>query len=317
MRRWVAALGAGLALGAAPLGGAGASAAGATTIRLGAQLDGMHALMDVSGALRGASYTVDWSTFASGPLEVQALQAGKIDFAGVGNTPLLFGAATRPNFKVVAALRGGSRRGDVFLVRRGSPIVHVQDLRGRTIAYTRGSSAHGFLIQALARAGLDTSQVRLVDLSPGDALAAFSSGRVDAWATWEPFRTIALTLTPGGGRVLTTKDDYAASGISFMLASDRALGDAARRAAIADYLARQRRALAWGMAHPDAWLAAAQRESHLPAAVLRGARIYARIDLVPASPAIVAAEQTLADVLARAGVVKAVRVAPLVANLLR
>jgi sulfonate transport system substrate-binding protein len=291
--------------------------AGATTIRLGAQLDGMHSLMEISGAMKGASYAVDWSTFTSGPTQVQALQAGKIDFAGVGNTPVLFGAASRPNFKIVAALQGGNHRGDFLLVRSGSPVAHIQDLRRRKVAYTRGSSSHGFLIQALARVGMKPSDVQLVDLSPGDALAAFSSGRVDAWATWEPFRTIALSLTPGGARTLPTKDDYAASGTSFILASDSALADRAKRAAIADYLARERRALVWGNAHPDAWLDAAQKESHLPAAVLRDAKLYASITLGPVTAAIAAAEQTLADVLARAGVIRAVRVAPLVGNLLR
>lgn len=299
------------------LAGAIPSGAGAATIRLGAQLDGMHALMSVSGALRGARFSIDWSTFPSGPTQVQALQADKIDLAGVGNTPVLFGAATRPNFKMVAALRGANHRGDFFLVPQRSSIAHIEDLRGRKVAYTRGSSAHGFLIQALGRAGLKTSQVKLVDLSPGDALAAFSSGRVDAWATFEPFRTIGAALTKGGTRVLPSKSDYAASGISFMIASDRALADRAKRAAIADYLVRQRRALVWGIAHPDAWLAAAHQESHLPAAVLREAKIYARIELVAVSASIIAQEQTLANVLSGEGLIKPVRVAPLVSNLLR
>jgi sulfonate transport system substrate-binding protein len=293
------------------------ASAGATTIRLGAQLDGMHALMSASGALQGASYTIDWSTFTSGPTQVQALQAGKIDLAGVGNTPVLFGAASRANFRIVAALRGGNHRGDFLLVRSGSSAHHIPDLRGKKVAYTRGSSAHGFLIQALARSGLKPSDVQLVDLSPGDALAAFSSGRVDAWATWEPFRTIALSLTPGGVRTLPTKDDYPASGTSFVLASNTALADRAKRAAISDYLARWRRALVWGLAHPEAWLKAAQEESHLPAAVLRDAKIYTSIELGPVTAAVAGAEQTLADVLARAGVIGAVRVAPLVSNLLR
>jgi sulfonate transport system substrate-binding protein len=117
--------------------------------------------------------------------------------------------------------------------------------------------------------------------------------------------------------VLPSKDDYAASGISFVLAGDGALRDRAKRAAIADYLARQRRALAWGLAHPDQWIAAAGKESRLPEAVIRGARIAQRIELVPITAQIVAQEQRLADILARHGVVKAVRVGPLVENLLR
>jgi hypothetical protein len=60
-----------------------------------------------------------------------------------------------------------------------------------------------------------------------------------------------------------------------------------------------------------------QKESRLPEEVARGARIAQRIELVPITAQIVAQEQRLADILARHGVVKAVRVGPLVENLLR
>lgn len=293
-----------------------AARADALTIKVGGQTDGLKSLLQSSGALKGTPYSVQWSTFTSGPPIVEALQAGKIDIGGVGNTPVIFGAASRANFKLVATLSQRQHRGDYLIVPTGSSIKGFADLKGKRIAYTRGSSGHGFLIQALARAGLKPSQVTLVDLTPSDSLAAFSSGKVDAWATWEPFVSIAQKVVKGGARGLPTKDDYAASGLSFEIASNSALADKAKRAAIKDYVARLKRALDWGYAHQDVWAAAFQKDTNLPADISKTAIARTTVNVLPVSSSIVGQEQTLANALTKAGVVKSVSIKSLVDNLL-
>jgi sulfonate transport system substrate-binding protein len=293
-----------------------ASRADAVTIKVGGQTDGLKSLLQASGALKGTPYTVQWATFTSGPPIVEALQAGKIDVGGVGNTPVIFGAASRANFKLVATLSQKQHRGDYLIVPTDSSIKGFADLKGKRIAYTRGSSGHGYLIQALARAGLKTSQVTLVDLSPSDSLAAFSSGKVDAWATWEPFVSIAQKIVKGGARGLPAKDDYAASGLNFEIASNAALADKGKRAAIKDYVARLKRALDWGYTHQDVWAQAFKKETNLPDDISKQAIARTTVNVLPVSASIVAQEQTLANALTKAGVVKQVKIASLVENLL-
>ena len=68
-----------------------------------------------------------------------------------------------------------------------SPIQSVADLRGKSIAVGKGSSAHGHILGQLEKAGLTPSDVKLVFLQPADALSAFTQRQADAWAIWDPY----------------------------------------------------------------------------------------------------------------------------------
>src|SRR5699024_5486322 len=64
----------------------------------------------------------------------------------------------------------------------------VQDLKGKKIATTIGTTAHVFLHWALKNAGLDPqNDVTLVNQRMGDAVTTFISGAVAAIALWVPF----------------------------------------------------------------------------------------------------------------------------------
>ena len=72
-------------------------------------------------------------------------------------------------------------------MRADSPITTVADLKGKSIAVGKGSSAHGHILAQLQKAGLSPADVKLVFLQPADALSAFTSGQADAWAIWDPY----------------------------------------------------------------------------------------------------------------------------------
>lgn len=281
------------------------------TLRIGGQTDGLASLLVASGALKGKAYKIKYSTFSSGPPLLEALQANKIDIGGVGNTPIVFAAAKRSNFRVVAALKQVSGPGDSLLVTGKSGISGPAGLKGKRIAYTRGSSGHGFLVQVLARYGLTTGDVTLVDLTPGDSQAAFADGRVDAWATYEPFVTLGQKT---GGQVLDVGGKYAASGLNFVAANTKLLSDVKKRTALRDYLVRLRTAIKWGNAHQNAWATALSTESGLPQPLAVEAIKKTRVNVTAISNAIISQEQKLADALAKAKVVKKVKVAPLKSN---
>jgi sulfonate transport system substrate-binding protein len=112
------------------------------TLQVGDQKGGTEALLRAAGALDDLPYAIAFSTFTSGPPQIEAATAGKIDFAITGNTPPIFGAAANAKVKVVSAY-DGSGRGDRILVHADSPIRAMTDLRGKRIAVGKGSSAHG------------------------------------------------------------------------------------------------------------------------------------------------------------------------------
>jgi sulfonate transport system substrate-binding protein len=64
-------------------------------------------------------------------------------------------------------------------------------LKGKKVAFTKGSAAHLLLVRALQKFGLSYSDIEPVFLQPSDARAAFQGGSIDAWVIWDPFLTAA------------------------------------------------------------------------------------------------------------------------------
>jgi sulfonate transport system substrate-binding protein len=267
------------------------------TLQIGDQKGGTEALLRAAGALDNLPYKVAFSTFTSGPPQVEAATAGKIDFAITGNSPPIFGAASNAKVKVVAAYDGGGN-GDQVLVHADSPIRSVADLRGRSIAVGKGSSAHGHILAQLKKAGLSPSDVKLVFLQPADALSAFRQREADAWAIWDPYTAQAAAQLPvrsiGQARDVT-------NGNWFGIASDAALADPKRNTALADLLVRFEKAARWAKDHPQQWAnsyAAAVGLDPKVAAVVQGRSLRLPTEL---NDEIVSSEQKLADLFAEAG----------------
>lgn len=81
--------------------------------------------------------------------------------------------------------------GSAILVQKDSPLKTLEDLKGKKVAFKRGSSAHNVTVKALRKAGLTLSDITPVDLAPPDAAAAFRSGSIDAWSIWDPYFAVA------------------------------------------------------------------------------------------------------------------------------
>jgi sulfonate transport system substrate-binding protein len=264
------------------------------TLQVGDQKGNTEALLRAAGALDNLPYQIAFSTFTSGPPQVEAATAGKIDFAITGNTPPIFGAASNAKVKVVSAY-DGSGRGDKILVHTDASIRAVSDLRGKRIAVGKGSSAHGNVLAQLNRAGLSPSDVTLVFLQPADALGAFTSRQVDAWAIWDPYTAQAEADVPVRSIAEATG---VTNGAGFGVASDEALADPKRNTAIGDLLVRYAKAVRWAKENPDRW--AADYAAAVGLAPKVAAASQARSLRLPTalSDELVGSEQELADLFA-------------------
>jgi sulfonate transport system substrate-binding protein len=100
-----------------------------------------------------------------------------------------------PRLKIAPLLYiGGSApkdRSSGILVPTNSAIQTLGDLRGKKIAFTKGSSANYLLAKALKSAGIKWTDIEPANLTPADARAAFQQGNVDAWVIWDPFYAAA------------------------------------------------------------------------------------------------------------------------------
>ena len=137
-------------------------------------------------ALAPRGVTVQWAEFPAGPAVIEAINAGQLDLGFVGEAPPVFGQAASDAL-VYIATEPPAPRSEAILVKSDSAIHTVQDLKGRSVAFNKGSNVQYLVVQALKHAGLRYEDVKTVFLAPADARAAFESGTVDAWAVWDPY----------------------------------------------------------------------------------------------------------------------------------
>ena len=78
----------------------------------------------------------------------------------------------------------------------------LSELKGHTVALEQYSVSHFVLYTALAQNHMDPRDVKVVNLSAGDAAAAFVSGRVEAAVVWNPW--ISQIEKSGRGRAVFT-----------------------------------------------------------------------------------------------------------------
>ncbi|MCS0600909.1 ABC transporter substrate-binding protein [Streptomyces sp. LP11] len=266
---------------------------GSVTLNVGDQKGGSEAILRAAGELKNLDYKIKWSTFTSGPPLLEAVNAKAVDIGGVGNTPPVVAAGSDSKISVVAAWHGTSKS-DAILVPNSSKLTAPNQLKGRSVAVAQGSSAHFQLVASLQAAGLSLDDVKVKYLQPADALAAFTSGKVDAWAVWDPYTSQVLQAKQG--RVLTTGEGIT-NGLTFQVAAPSALADPKKAAAVKDYLTRLRRAQDWVHGHQEEWAREWAKDTGLPYETALGAvrrSVSTRVAVAVDKP-LIASEQQLAD----------------------
>jgi sulfonate transport system substrate-binding protein len=135
-------------------------------------------------------FSVTWTEFNAGPVQLEALNVGAIDFGDVGEAPPIFAQAAGAAL-VYAGATVPRPHLEAVIVPKGSQIRTVTDLKGKRVAFNKGSNVHYFLVKLLEKNGLAYGDVQSVFLSPPDARAAFEKGAIDAWVIWDPFLAAA------------------------------------------------------------------------------------------------------------------------------
>jgi len=159
------------------------------TLRIGFQKSAVNlVILKQQGTLekRFAGSKIQWIEFPAGPQLLEALAVGGLDIGLTGDSPPVFAQAAGKDLRYVGA-EPPKPRSSAILVKEGSPIRTLADLKGKKIALQKGSSAHYLLVAAVAKAGLQWGDITPIYLPPSDARAAFERDSVDAWAIWDPF----------------------------------------------------------------------------------------------------------------------------------
>jgi sulfonate transport system substrate-binding protein len=132
---------------------------------------------------------VTWVQSAGSNKALEFLNAGSIDFGSTAGAAALIARSNGNPTKLVGVF---SRPEWTALVTgKDSAIRAPADLKGRSVAVTRGTDPHIFLIRSLAEAGLAESDIRVVPLQHADGRLALQRGDVEAWAGLDPMMAAA------------------------------------------------------------------------------------------------------------------------------
>jgi sulfonate transport system substrate-binding protein len=293
---------------AAAASGAGASSSASSsaslsgvTLTVGDQKGtGAEAVLTAAGLLKTLPFKVDWTDFSSGPPMLEAMASGSVDVGGVGDAPPVFAASGGENVEIVGARTTPAGDQDAVVVPKGSSITSIQQLKGKKIAYGSGSSGNYNLLTVLNKAGLTTKDATLVNLQPAEALAAFTSGAVDAWDIWPPY--VQQVVAQDGAKVLAVGPQYG-SPYSFQVASKSALANPQKAAAIKVYLTTLNKAYTWTADHVDSWGAAWASATSLPASITDVAAQVDKQEPVAITSAVITSEQNLDAQFFKAGLI--------------
>lgn len=167
-------------------------------------------LLKESGKLAEAypDTKIVWTEFTSGPDIITAMQAGSIDLATIGTPPVATAIANDYPISVyyvediIGELEG-------LIVKEDQDINSLEDLKGKTIATSFGTTDHFSLLNALSNAGVDIADITLMDMDGSNIYAAWDRGDIDGAYIWESIKSKILN---DGGKELISSAEVAEQG---------------------------------------------------------------------------------------------------------
>jgi sulfonate transport system substrate-binding protein len=138
-----------------------------------------HAKGWIDEALAKQGVAVQWAFFkGAGPAVNEALTNRQLDFALQGDLPSIVARAAGLKTRLIVAT--GVRANIYLAVPPDSSIQRVEDLRGKRVSIFKGTNSQLPINRVLEAHGLDERAVRAINLDTANALAALSTGDLDA-----------------------------------------------------------------------------------------------------------------------------------------
>lgn len=151
---------------------------------------------------------ISWIKFDSGRDVNTAIASGSIDFGLVGTPPGAVGIAQGLPYQVYY-LHDIIGESEALVVKKDSGIHSLQDLKGKKIATTFGSTSHFSLLSALKQQGIDPADITILDMQMPDLIAAWQRNDIVGGYAWQPAQS---QLVADGGKVLITSKEVAEKG---------------------------------------------------------------------------------------------------------
>jgi taurine transport system substrate-binding protein len=196
-------------VGALTLAGALSATAADKPVVVAYQTDALPSSLGIAnGDFEKATGTkIDFRKFNSGGEIFAGIASGDVQVGYVGSSP--YAAATSRGLDVKAFyLASISGTDEALVVRNGSGINTVADLKGKKLAAAPVSTDHYQLLALIKSQGLTEKDVQVFAIPQPEIVAAYNRGDIDGGFVWDP----ALTELKKNGKVLVTSKEVAEKG---------------------------------------------------------------------------------------------------------
>lgn len=187
----------------------GVAQAADKTVVVGYQTDALPSSVGIANGdyEKATGYKIDFRRFNSGAEIFAAIASGDVQVGYVGSSP--YAAATSRGLSVKAFyLASISGTDEALVVRNGSGINGLADLKGKKLAAAPVSTDHYQLLALIKSLGLTEKDVTVLAIPQPDIVAAYNRGDIDGGFVWDP----ALSELKKNGKVLVTSKDVADKG---------------------------------------------------------------------------------------------------------
>ena len=193
-------------------------------------------------ALKDQGVSVKWVQSAGSNKANEALRSGAIDVGSTAGSAALLAKANGSPIKAIDIF--SQPEWAALVTKQGSAISKVADLKGKSVAATKGTDPYFFLLQSLAEAGLSAKDVTVQNLQHADGRTALENGSVDAWSGLDP---IMAGAEQKGATLFYRNLSFNTYG--FLNATESFLKDKPQQAqAVVNAYEKAR---AWAVANPD------------------------------------------------------------------
>mgnify|MGYP003301477550 FL=1 len=135
-----------------------------------------------TGAFEKYGFDVELVEFADGPTIISAMESGSIDYAYIGTGAHKLCIQGLADVICFAQLSNA----DAVIGNTDKGVNTVEDLKGKKVAYSSGTSSEEILKATLGKANLTLDDIEAVEMDASAITTAMVSGKVDACATWSP-----------------------------------------------------------------------------------------------------------------------------------
>ena len=144
--------------------------------------------------------SIEFVKFTSGTEVINAMASGSVDISLSGSSPTAAGYSRGVDLQVIYVY---DNINDAEALVVDKSITAPQDLKGKTIAVPFVSTTHFHMMFALEQFNISPRELKVIDMSPPDMIAAWERGDINGGFVWDP----ALGRMKKKGRVLITSGD--------------------------------------------------------------------------------------------------------------